>query len=112
MTLSVVGQRGRGPQGPGWGRCVQGPRPWLSPTGRWCRLSGVGSGDATRRRGPSGGTVEQGAGQEAAPKKAEGEARHRRMEEGGAGEVGDGPVGGRVEIAVGICSLGVRLAGV
>lgn len=28
------------------------------------------------------------------------------------GEVGDRPFGGRVEIAVGLCSLGVRLAGV
>ena len=33
----------------------------------------------------------------------------RRME---LGEVGDGPFGGRVEIAVDLCSLGVRLAGV
>lgn len=66
---------------------------------------GVGSGDAARRRGPSGGPVER----ELVKKQQQRKLKERRFTgEWRRMEVGDGPVGCRVEIAVGICSLGVR----
>lgn len=67
---------------------------------------GVGSGDAARRRGPSGGPVER----ELVKKKHQRKLKERRdTGEWRRMEVADGPVGCRVEIAVGVCSRGVRL---
>lgn len=71
-------------------------------------LRGLGYGDTTRRKDHLEGQLSREL-DLTAPKKTEEE-----RDAGGwswAG-MGGGPVGGRVEIAVGICSLGVKTRGV